>query len=155
MKQSLRWGNWFKLFNITNNWKVSKGPYISHLNEKFIEMESSCILYLNERSYPSSEEPSVYERIVKELWDEAQRQLECCGVETFADWWVWKYDHFFEKLLHIGIIWKYDNSFCDGKLLFSGVRVPLEKRVASPNPAVETSPNVHLTKFCGARRTQL
>jgi len=38
------------------------------------------------RSYPSTEDPSVYERIVKELWDEAQRQLECCGVETFADW---------------------------------------------------------------------
>ena len=30
----------------------------------------------------------MYERIVKELWDEAQRQLECCGVETFADWSV-------------------------------------------------------------------
>lgn len=37
-------------------------------------------------SYPTTEEESVYKRIVKELWDETQRQLECCGVETFADW---------------------------------------------------------------------
>jgi len=37
-------------------------------------------------TYPATEEESVYERIVRELWDEAQSQLECCGVETFADW---------------------------------------------------------------------
>ena len=85
-----------------DNPKVYGDTFIS---DGLVEMESSCILYfLNARSYlahccaifllsgqltrsyPSTEEPSVYERIVKELWDEAQRQLDCCGVETFADW---------------------------------------------------------------------
>ena len=41
-------------------------------------------------TYPVSPAPdrSLYEVVVGGLWDTVQADLSCCGVETFADWWV-------------------------------------------------------------------
>ena len=69
LKQSIRWGE------------------VENSDEKIRTKIWKIVKCIHSSSYPGpEEEQSVYSRIVKELWDEAQRQLECCGVETFADW---------------------------------------------------------------------